>query len=167
MRQYRRPCIFLLFGAFFCLNLFTFINTANAADANAVSFARTTLTIINEDGQQHIFKGEYAYTKQQLAHGLMFRKYIADDYAMLFDFMRPRSASFWMKNTLIPLDMIFIDSAFSVVGIVHNAEPETLTSRSVEEPSRYVLEINGGLAERYGIGTGTRVHFEDIELTPH
>jgi hypothetical protein len=65
-----------------------------------------------------------------------------------------------MKNTLIPLDMIFIGADWRIAGIVENAEPRTLTSRDVGVPSQYVLEINGGLSARYGIHAGQLVDFQ-------
>jgi hypothetical protein len=67
---------------------------------------------------------------------------------------------FWMKNTLIPLDMIFIGADWRIAGIVENAEPQTLTAREVAAPSQYVLEIGGGLSARYGIRAGQLVDFQ-------
>jgi uncharacterized membrane protein (UPF0127 family) len=68
-----------------------------------------------------------------------------------------------MKNTLIPLDMIFISADHAIVGIVANAEPLTLTARGVSEPSQFVLEIGGGLAARLGIQQGQRVQFRGVD----
>jgi uncharacterized membrane protein (UPF0127 family) len=65
-----------------------------------------------------------------------------------------------MKNTLIPLDMIFIGADWRIAGIVENAEPKTLTAREVPAPSQYVLEINGGLSARHGIRAGQAVDFQ-------
>ena len=77
---------------------------------------------------------------------------------MLFLFPPPaRQQSFWMRNTLIPLDMIFIDVDRKVLGVVEWAEPRTRTSRSVPGESLYVLEVNGGFAHAHGIGTGARI----------
>ena len=81
---------------------------------------------------------------------------------MLFLFDRASVQSFWMKNTLISLDMIFIDENFRVVGVVENAEPLTLDPRTVGAPSRYVLEVNAGVAARHGIGTGSVVEFVNV-----
>jgi uncharacterized membrane protein (UPF0127 family) len=81
---------------------------------------------------------------------------------MLFLFEGQEVHNFWMKNTLIPLDMLFIDRDRKIVGIVENAEPQTLTSRRVDQPSKYVLEIGGGVAARLGIRPGTKVEFRDV-----
>jgi uncharacterized membrane protein (UPF0127 family) len=71
--------------------------------------------------------------------------------------------TFWMKNTLIPLDMIFIGSDYAIVGVVENAQPLTLIARSVGEPSQYVLEIGGGLSARLGIRAGQHVELRGVE----
>jgi uncharacterized membrane protein (UPF0127 family) len=81
---------------------------------------------------------------------------------MIFLFPVETEQAFWMKNTPIPLDMIFISSARRIVGIVERAKPFTLDSRSVPGNSQYVLEINGGLSERYGLKPGDRVEFKNI-----
>ncbi|MCK5688743.1 DUF192 domain-containing protein, partial [Myxococcota bacterium] len=73
--------------------------------------------------------------------------------------------SFWMQNTYIPLDMIFISANKEVVGVVHDAEPLTLTSRRVDIPSLYVVEVNAGLAARFDIQSGTHVAFENVPDT--
>ena len=81
---------------------------------------------------------------------------------MLFLFEKPAQLMFWMKNTLIPLDMIFIGADRRIVGIVENAEPQTTTGRRVEGPSQYVLEINGGFAAKLGVTAGGEVDFRDV-----
>lgn len=81
---------------------------------------------------------------------------------MLFLFPDEKEQSFWMKNTPIPLDLIFISKARKIVGIVEEAVPFSLDSRSVRAPSQFVLEINGGLCRRYGIQAGDSVRFENI-----
>jgi uncharacterized membrane protein (UPF0127 family) len=93
----------------------------------------------------------------------MVREKLGPYEGMLFDFYKEAPVSFWMKNTLIPLDMVFINDAGLVVGVVPMAEPLTRTSRRVEGESRYVLELNGGLAARFGIQAGTRVRFAHLE----
>jgi uncharacterized protein len=104
-------------------------------------------------------KAEVAGTDGQRQMGLMFRESMADDEGMIFLFPTERHNAFWMHNTLIPLDMLFIDSDWKVVGIVENARPLTDDSRSVNKMSQYVLELNAGAAERYGLGEGTEVRF--------
>ena len=81
---------------------------------------------------------------------------------MIFVFPAESEQAFWMKNTPIPLDMIFISAGRRIVGIVQRAAPFTLDPRSVPGSSQYVLEINGGLSERYGFKAGDPVRFKDI-----
>jgi uncharacterized membrane protein (UPF0127 family) len=81
---------------------------------------------------------------------------------MVFVFDEPRVQRFWMKNTLIPLDMIFIGADRRIAGIVENAAPETETERRVDAPSAYVLEIGGGLAAQLGIRSGEPVDFRGV-----
>ncbi len=94
--------------------------------------------------------------------GLMFTEKLREDEGMLFVFERERHNSFWMKNTLIPLDMLFIDDDLVVVGIVENAEPMTTVGRAVPGDSRYVLELAGGSARRLGLTAGQQVRFEGL-----
>jgi uncharacterized membrane protein (UPF0127 family) len=78
---------------------------------------------------------------------------------MLFIFPSSRHLSFWMRNTLLPLDMFFIDSNWNVVGVVENAEPLTESPREVDGFSQYVLEVNAGFAKRHGLGAGAKMRF--------
>lgn len=91
--------------------------------------------------------------------GLMYRKSMPADRGMLFIFPEALPRSFWMKNTYLPLDMIFINGAHQVVGVVHHAEPLTMTPRSVPTPAQYVLEVNAGFAKRFGVDADTAVTF--------
>jgi uncharacterized membrane protein (UPF0127 family) len=83
---------------------------------------------------------------------------------MIFLFPREAEQTFWMKNTPIPLDMIFINDERRIVGIAQEAVPFSLDPRSVGRPSRFVLEINGGLSKRYGIRPGAAVLFQDVPV---
>ena len=109
-----------------------------------------------------IIQAEIANTMKKRAEGLMYREYLAKDRGMLFTFDQAQPWTFWMKNTPIPLDMIFINRDLKIVGIVEQTVPFSLDSRSVDAPSQYVLEINGGLARRHGIQTGDRVRFDSF-----
>jgi len=101
-----------------------------------------------------------ATTLNERARGLMFhRDPLGDKHGMLFDALNESDQGFYMKNTFIPLDMIFINNSRQVVGIVENAEPHTLTRRSVGVPSRYVLEVDGGWCGRNGIEVGQTAQF--------
>jgi uncharacterized membrane protein (UPF0127 family) len=122
-------------------------------------------TVVVDTGERQVtFHVELARTEPEREKGLMYRDHLAPDAGMLFLFERPSVQTFWMKNTLIPLDMVFIGSDLSVVGVVANAQPLTLTARSVGEPSQYVLEIGGGLSSRLGIRAGARVVLHDVGL---
>jgi uncharacterized membrane protein (UPF0127 family) len=110
--------------------------------------------VVDTGGRRVSFRVELARTPGEHERGLMYRQRLAADAGMLFVFDRPSLQTFWMKNTLLPLDMIFIGGDRRIVGVVSNAEPLTLTARGVEEPSQYVLEIGGGLAARLGIQAG-------------
>lgn len=113
-----------------------------------------------------IFEIELAKTPQQRMRGLMYRKKLAPQKGMLFIYPIDDDHGFWMKNTAIPLDMIFINSELSVVGIIANAEPFSLATCKVGRPSRYILEINAGLAARFNINVGTKVRLIDVPSAP-
>jgi uncharacterized protein len=100
---------------------------------------------------------EIAQDDESRQKGLMFRERLADTEGMLFIFEREDRHSFWMKNTLISLDMLFIGRDLKVVGIVERAEPQTLDARAVNAPSLYVLEVPGGWASRMGVRPGAKV----------
>ncbi len=106
------------------------------------------------------FTVELATTAAERSQGLMFRKELGADRGMLFVFPDNVTGSFWMQNTLIPLDIIFIDSAKKILNIVARAEPQTTTPREPAGPYQYVLEIEGGRAEELGIRAGDNVVFE-------
>lgn len=105
---------------------------------------------------------EIASTPRQIQRGLMYREHMPPDHGMLFLMREERVHSFWMHNTLIPLDMIFIGRDMKVAGVVANAEPLTDTSRRVNAPSYYVLEVNGGWAAAHHVAAGTPVRFRDV-----
>ena len=102
---------------------------------------------------------EIAAKENERQQGLMFRKQLGEDEGMIFLFSTERYNSFWMHNTLIPLDMFFIDSSWEVVGVVQNATPQTDDPRRVDKMSRYVLEVKAGFAARHGLGPGAKVKF--------
>jgi uncharacterized protein len=108
---------------------------------------------------------EVANTIEQRERGLMFRKHLDDNAGMIFIFPDSQPRNFWMHNTDIPLDMIFVDPQFRVIGIVANAAPHTDTLRNVDGSSQYVLEVNGGFCAKHGIQPGDRFDFQN--LFPH
>ncbi len=121
----------------------------------------TPVRIVAPDGAlRGEFQAELATTSAQLAQGLMYRQDLGADRGMLFVFPEVTQTSFWMKNTLIPLDMIFIGADKRIVSIVENAAPQTTTPRSAEGPFQYVLEVEGGRSSALGLQAGDRVEFE-------
>ena len=114
------------------------------------------------DGKESRVWGELAVAPAELQRGLMYRRHMGWDRGMLFLFDREEQQSFWMKNTLIPLDMIFVKSDMTVLGVVHNAEPRTLISRRVDGTSQYVVEVNAGWAKEHDIDGGTKVAFDGV-----
>lgn len=106
---------------------------------------------------------EVASTIAERQRGLMFREHMDADAGMVFLFERPQQLAFWMHNTNIPLDMIFIRDDMTVLGVVENAEPRTDDSRQVQGLSQYVLEVNAGFAREHGINPGVLVKFEGVQ----
>lgn len=123
-------------------------------DAN---MAPTTEIAVVADSGKHRFDVEVADTPEEMQQGLMNRPALADDAGMIFLFDSPRVVSFWMKDTLIPLDMIFIDAAGTIAHLHPRAVPNDTTSVSSQEEVVAVLEIAGGRAEALGIEIGDRV----------
>lgn len=121
------------------------------------NFARSSLTVETVSGGKYRFDVELAETPAQQAQGLMYREKMAADAGMLFTYDRLQPASFWMKNTLIPLDMIFIASDGRIVNIHANAVPQSLDAVNSAGPVKGILEINGGMSARLGIHPGDRV----------
>lgn len=126
--------------------------------------AQPRVTILTQSGGRAVFYVEVADTPGKRSMGLQYRKELGSDRGMIFLFPAESPQSFWMKNTPIPLDMIFIDRERTIVGIVEQTVPFSLDSRAVAAPSQFVLEINGGLAKKHGIQTGDTVRFEDIPI---
>ena len=120
------------------------------------------VTLFPPQGPSVAVRVEVARTPTQRERGLMYRERLDEDAGMVFVFDEDDDHTFWMKNTAIPLDMIFITRDLVVAGVVENAEPFSLTTRSCGRPSRYVLEVNGGFARKHGIVPGTRVRFVGI-----
>jgi uncharacterized membrane protein (UPF0127 family) len=124
--------------------------------------AEPKVTISTKQGGQVTFQVEVADTPAKREMGLQYRRELADDHGMIFIFPVESQQSFWMKNTPIPLDMIFINRDRKIVGIVEQTTPFSFDPRSVPAPSTYVLEIKGGLAKRYSIHAGDSVRFDGI-----
>jgi uncharacterized membrane protein (UPF0127 family) len=109
-----------------------------------------------------IVEVEVVATPARIERGLMYREHLPPDAGMLFFMTEEKVWPFWMRNTLIPLDMIFIGKDMTVAGVVENAEPRTESLRQVDAPSLYVLEVNGGWASAHHIMAGAKVRFEHL-----
>ena len=126
-----------------------------AANAEAMETGRTIVR--TQDGRTISFAVERAANDEERMAGLMNRKELATNSGMIFDFENNSVVVMWMKNTLIPLDMLFITAEGRISGIARNAVPLSLERIAAPGPVRYVLEIKGGVAEKLGIRPGDRV----------
>lgn len=116
-----------------------------------------TLVIELDDERTLTLRVEVAADSDARRQGLMFRQALPEDAGMLFDYGHEQTVHMWMKNTHVPLDMLFIDSGGRIVRIVKNTRPGSLEIIDSGEPVQAVLEINAGTAARYGIQTGDHV----------
>ena len=132
------------------------LHAPRPAAAQLQEFAKSSLVIRTAKGPRR-FTVEIAETEAQMEQGLMYRPYLAPDAGMLFIYKEPTLAAFWMKNTLIPLDMLFVDAAGRIVNIHPNAVPRSLDPIRAAAPVRAVLELNGGAAALLGIKPGDEV----------
>lgn len=103
------------------------------------------------------FKTDIADTREKQEYGLMFQNSIPNDYGMTFLYSGEKVISMWMKNTYIPLDMVFFDKQGYVVHIIKNAQPHDLSPKSSVIPVKGVIEMNGGLVEKNGISVGDKI----------
>jgi uncharacterized membrane protein (UPF0127 family) len=126
-----------------------------AAAAQAQTFE--PLTIVSASGARHPFQVEVMRAEAERAQGLMFRRSLAADRGMLFDFERVEPVSMWMKNTYISLDMVFIRPDGTIARVAANTEPLSTQTVSSGEPVLGVLEVPAGTASRLGVKAGDRV----------
>jgi uncharacterized membrane protein (UPF0127 family) len=128
--------------------------------AGAADVAKTaelqTLEIASKTGV-HVFQVELAVTPEEKERGLMFRRELPEGKGMLFDFQFDQNVAFWMKNTYIPLDMLFIRADGRILRIAENTEPMSERNIPSGGPVRAVLEVIGGTAKKLGIAAGDRV----------
>lgn len=127
-------------------------------ESEAAQIKKDRLSITKANGEQISFNVELALTPAQQAKGLMFRTEMPDDEGMLFVFEGEANRSFWMKNTLIPLDMIFVRRNGIIHHIHSNAIPQDLTAVKSNGPVYAVLEINGGLSKKLGLKPGDKLN---------
>ncbi|AIC27111.1 hypothetical protein IE4771_CH01997 [Rhizobium etli bv. mimosae str. IE4771] len=120
-------------------------------------FDKEPLLIQTAAGKTLHFTVEVAVTPDQRAHGLMFRKTMADDAGMIFDFGEPRRVAMWMENTFLPLDMLFADDTGTIRHIKENATPYSRDIIDSMSPVKYVVELNAGIVDKFGIKVGDRI----------
>lgn len=137
--------------------------TPSLARAQIVEKFETGKLAITSAGKRNTFTIELAMTDRQQQQGLMFRRTLAPDAGMLFDYRTPTRITMWMKNTFIPLDMIFIGSDGKVVDIAERAVPQSETIIPSKVAARAVLEVNGGTAQRLGIKIGDLVESDALK----
>jgi len=113
--------------------------------------------VISSGAKSHRFTVELADDDAERSTGLMHRGQMNDDHGMLFDFQTPRRVAFWMRNTFIPLDMIFIKSDGEIVSIFENVPPLNDNTVGPERPVRAVLELNAGTSKKLGLKVGDMV----------
>jgi uncharacterized protein len=143
----RRQCLHILASVLALCTLSSVV--AKSADTQL-------LEIVTKSGV-HVFQVEVAKTEQERATGLMYRKELPEGRGMLFEFSPEQQISMWMKNTFIPLDMIFIRSDGRILRIAENTEPHSEKIISSGGVAKGVLEVIGGTAKKYGIAPGDRV----------
>jgi len=166
MMNFRKICpkiclkIYLL-----CILDIIFISGMSHAAEDKMEFGHSELSILSA-GHRHKLDVEVATTFEQHARGLMFRKEMADRHGMLFLFHDSLMITMWMKNTYIPLDIVFIDRRGVIVHIARNAVPLSLEYISSVKPVIYVLELNGGITDRLGIKVGDRVLSPSFTVRP-
>ncbi len=136
--------------------------SVNSGCARRKPSGPATVILTSSEGKPVPVRVEIASRPQQQTRGLMFRQKLAPDAGMLFVYQADAPRYFWMKNTYIPLDMLFIGGNLRIVGIVENAQPLTTKKRSVGLPSRFVLEVNGGFVRKHEISVGSLVRLQNI-----
>jgi len=132
------------------------VNALPAPGTCQVALIPHTLTITTL-GRTHAFRVEVARTPQDQAKGLMFRTEMGPDEGMIFPYDQPRVLSFWMRNTVISLDLVFIDEQHRIINIAENAVPYSEASILSAAPGVAVLELNGGRTHALGIVAGNKV----------
>ncbi len=130
---------------------------AGTSKTSVVPLKKIPITVSTASGKDHKFEVEVAVTPQEQARGLMFRESLAPFAGMIFYYTEPQNVSFWMKNTIIPLDMIFIRTDSTIARIAAQTTPYSEAQVPAGEPVIAVLEIAGGRAAELDIKEGDRV----------
>lgn len=135
------------------------------SSVGCTSAGEPQVTIEGADGKVAVTV-ELALTRKEQSRGLMWRESMPEDHGMLFVFADERPRSFWMKNTPLPLDIVYISEDGRIVSIAENTTPYSVESIPSGKPARYVLEVNGGFCAPRGIGAGNRVELPEIPAEP-
>jgi uncharacterized membrane protein (UPF0127 family) len=135
------------------------ITPVAAEPATSAQSLRTVPLKITGKGKVRAFQIEVAATPEQQEKGLMYRRTMPADHGMIFPMDPPRGVSFWMKNTYLPLDLVFIGPDKRIIRIAENAVPLSLDLIECNEPVAAVLELNGGAARKQGIAAGDLVRW--------
>ena len=131
--------------------------STQAPAAHPVSGLRVVPLTVEAGGTAHRFRVEVAESAEAQARGLMFRTEMGADEGMIFPYAAPQQLSFWMRNTVLPLDLIFIGADKRVINVAANAAPYSEQQLLSDGPAIAVLELNGGRAAQLGIGPGAKV----------
>ena len=154
----------LLAAALLCLGLASSVSTLSADEAirPLSSFPRERIAIETRSARRHVFDAWRADTDATRAQGLMYVKSLPPGQAMFFVYDPGQYVAMWMKNTLIPLDMLFVDPAGCIVTVHDRAQPGSLDTIEGDGPIALVVELAGGSAANLGIGLGDRVTRPEI-----
>ena len=154
----------LLAAALLCLGLVSSVSTLSADEAirPLSSFPRERIAIETRSARRHVFDAWRADTDATRAQGLMYVKSLPPGQAMIFVYSPAQYVAMWMKNTLIPLDMLFVDPAGCIVTVHERAQPGSLDTIEGDGPIVLVVELAGGSAANLGIGLGDRVTRPEI-----
>ena len=171
MRKYAVWIVGIGLGAFILLSVVSGLDNfgSSKSDSSVRPVSKPYEPIFRHDGNTFaisgsdtiaVFRTEYAKTQEAIEIGMMYRRNVDSDMAMLF-FMSggDQMRSFWMKNTYVPLDIIYINSDHRVVSIQKNAVPKSTASLPSERPASFVLEVLGGVSDQLGIETGTEIYW--------
>ena len=142
--------------------------TSDPKPAKAKASTEPQVTFESEAGPI-VVELEVVSTPAKIQRGLMHRRHLPPNRGMLFVFSSERVRSFWMKNTLIPLDMLFVKADMTVAGIERNTVPLSLESRSIGVPTQYVIEVNGGWTAKHGVEPGSKIslaNLPDVKSAP-
>lgn len=139
------------------------VTDVTAQDFEVAALPRARVTLVDAFGFKHVVDAEVAATREARTRGLMWRTALPEGSGMLFIFPQEEELNFWMKNTLIPLDMLFLSKARVIVGIVAQATPGSLDARGPGAAAKYVLEVPGGWAAKRDVRPGLLVQLEGVQ----